>query len=101
MLGTRREHARQGADLVLERHDSVGLVDRVNSRRFFRDSDLHGVKQVSVRNAFNRLGHRGGKQCGQAVFRHGRGNRFDVFSEAHAQHFVGLVEDEHAHAGQI
>ena len=46
-------------------------------------------------------GHRGAKQRRQAVVGHARCDRLDVLGEAHAQHLVGLVQNQHAHVRQV
>ena len=49
----------------------------------------------------NGCGHRRAEQGRQAIIRGARRDRLDVLGKAHTQHFVGLVEDQHAHVRQV
>ena len=76
-------------------------MDGVDRRGLGGNRDLHRILQVLAGNLLNGRGHRRAEQRGQSIIRGTRRNRLDVLSEAHTQHFVGLVEDQHAHVRQI
>ena len=101
VLGAGSQDAGQGTDLVLVGHDRVGLVNRVDRRRLRGDGDLDGILQVLAGDLFDGGRHRRAEQGRQAIIRGARRDRLDVLSKAHAQHFVGLVEDQHAHVRQV
>ena len=54
-----------------------------------------------ARNLLNGCGHRRTEQRGQAIIGSARRDCLNVLSEAHAQHLIGLVEDQHAHVRQV
>ena len=97
VLGAGSQHARERTDLVLVGHHRVGLVDGVDSRGLGGDRDLDRILQVLAGHLFDGGGHRRAEQGSQAIIGGARGDRLDVLREAHAQHLVGLVEDQHAH----
>ena len=95
------EHTAQRADLVLERHDGVGLVHRGDGGRRPGDGDAHRVVEVRGRDLLDAVWHRRGEQRGAARGRDVPGDDLDVLGEAHAEHLVRLIHDEEAHAGQV
>ena len=54
-----------------------------------------------TRNLLNRCGHRRTKKRGQAIIGSARRDCLNVLGESHAQHLVGLVENQHAHVRQV
>ena len=101
MLSARGKHARERPDLVLVRHNGISLVNCIHRGGLGGDRNLYGILQVLTRDLLNRGGHRRAKQRGQAIIGSTRRDCLNVLSEAHAQHLIGLVEDQHAHVRQI
>ena len=101
VLSSGGQHARERTDLVLVGHHRVGLVDGVDRRRLGGNRNLDRILQVLAGDLLNGRGHRGAEQRRQAVLRGARRDRLDVLGKAHAQHFVSLVEDQHAHVRQV
>ena len=88
------EDAGQRVELVQAADLPVDLTGGGDRRRRRPDPDLARVGQVLLRDAADRVRHRGREQRRLALFRGALEYPFDVVDEAHAQHFVGLVEDE-------
>ena len=101
VLGARGQDAAEGADLVLVGDDRVGLVDRVDGRRLLGDGDLDRVLEVLARHLLDGGRHRRREQRRETVVGSGGGDGLHVLGEAHAQHLVRLVQDQHAHTGKI
>ena len=88
------QDAGDGADLVAEGDDGVGLVDGVDRGGLGGDLDPDGVGQVLAGHALDGRRHGRAEQGGAPLLGQGGGDGLDVLGEAHAQHLVGLVEDE-------
>ena len=88
------QDAGDGADLVAEGDDGVGLVDGVDRGGLGGDLDPDGVVQVLAGHALDGRRHGRAEQGGAPLLGQGGGDGLDVLGEAHAQHLVGLVEDE-------
>ena len=101
MLSARGKHARERPDLVLVRHNGISLVNCIHRGGLGGDRNLYGILQMLACNLLNRGGHRRAKQRGQAIIRSARRDCLNVLGKAHAQHLIGLVEDQHAHVRQI
>ena len=95
-----RQDAGDGADLMAEGHDCVGLMDRVDGGGLRGDLDPDGVDQVLAGHGLNGRRHGCGEQRGASLFGQRGGDRLDVLGESHAEHLVGLVEDEVPHVVQ-
>ena len=96
-----REDAREGARLVAEGHDGVSLLDGGDRRGLARDRDLDGRREVLGRDAADLRWHRRGEERHLTLLRGLGEDLVDVLREAHAQHLVGLVEDEEADVGHL
>ena len=95
-----RQHARQGADLVPLGDDGERLVDRGDRRRGPRYRHLLGVAEVALGHPADSRGHGRREEGGDPLGGQIGGDGLDVVGEAHAQHLVGLVEDEVPHGVQ-
>ena len=93
--------ARDCVELVHAADRPITLTDVVTGRRLRLDRDLNRILQIRLRDALDRRWHRCGKQCNLTSFRGFLKNRFDVINEAHAQHFIGFIEDEALEFRQI
>ena len=76
-------------------------MDGVDGRGLGGDRHLDRVLQVLAGDLFDGRGHRRAEQGRQAIIRGARRDRLHILSKAHTQHFVGLVEDQHAHVRQV
>ena len=86
---------------MLVGHDRVGLVNRIDRGRLGRDRDLDRILQVLSGNLLDGGRHRSAEQGRQAIIRGARRDRLHILSKSHAQHLVSLIEDQHAHVGQV
>jgi len=50
---------------------------------------------ILLRNPHDLRRHRGGKEDGLPLLRHVLQDRFNILPEAHAEHFIRLIEDNH------
>jgi hypothetical protein len=66
--------------------------DRGGDRRY---GDAHRIAQHLRRQVRDLARHGGGEQQRLALLRQFRDDRADVMDEAHVEHAVGFVEDEH------
>ena len=90
-----------GADLVAEGNHRIGLVDGGDGGGRPGDLDLNGLVKVLARHGLDGRRHRGREQGGAPFGGKGLRNRLNVLGEAHAQHLVGLVQDEVAHVVEL
>ena len=76
-------------------HFIVGLLDVGHRQLFPRDSNELRVGLILLCDPHDLRRHRGGKEDGLPLLRHILQDRFNILPEAHAEHFVRLVEDDH------
>jgi len=96
-----RDDVEQIAGLHRARHRVVGVVDRRSGDVVTGEAQRDRRAHVATRDAFDLGRHRRGEQRRLPLARAGLEDRVDVLEEAHREHLVGLVEDDHAHARQI
>ena len=65
------------------------------------DFDAHGVADVRLDQVLDRAFDGGGEEQRLALGGRGRHDPFDGGQEAHIQHAVGFVQDQHADAAQV
>ena len=65
------------------------------------DLDALRLHQMPLRDARDRLRHRGGEERHLARRGDEREHALDLIDESHFQHLVCFVEDDHAHLGEI
>ena len=94
------QDAGDGADLVAEGHDRVGLVDGVDRGGLGGDLDLDRIREVLTGHGLDGRRHGRGEQGGAPLLGQGARDGLDVLREAHAEHLVGLVEHEVPHVLQ-
>jgi nicotinate-nucleotide adenylyltransferase len=88
------EDARERVEFLQAADVPVALADVGRGGRLGLDRDLDGLAQVGLRDALDLARHRRREQRDAARFGRFLEHGFDVVDEAHAQHFVGFVEDE-------
>ena len=96
-----RQDPGDGTDLVTEGNHCVGLVDGGDGGGRPGDLDLNGLVKVLARHGLDSRRHRGREQGGAPLGGKRLRNRLNVLGEAHAQHLVGLVQDEVAHVVEL
>ena len=79
----------------------MALFDGLDSHLLALDRDRLRLAQVAIGQAADFRRHGGGEQRRLAIGRRGAQNGLDVVDEAHAQHFVGLVEHDGLHLAQV
>ena len=75
------------------------VIDLFNLRRVdlrLRRLDMHRIGLVLRGNLQDRLGHRRGEQDRLALLRQGFDDGFNIFAEAHVQHFVRFIQNQYA-----
>ncbi len=88
------EDAGQGIQLALgidRQHELGNPLDRAG---FTLDLHFRCVAQIGLGNLLDLRGHGGGEQCALAVLRRLGEDGFDIVDEAHAEHFIGLVQHQ-------
>ena len=108
-LGVAENHAALRSVGVQQQHQRVQLAahgnlhgqlaDVVQRDLLAVDLDFLRIAQELIGQLENRVGHGGGEQHGLPLLGHVLQNGLDVFTEAHAEHFVGLVQHDHLHIG--
>ncbi len=88
------ENAGQGFELVTAIDLKVALVGCRHRAGGRTDLDFTWVAQVAVGYAADRVRHGGREQCSLPFSGRVLENPFDIVDEAHAQHFVGLVQHQ-------
>jgi hypothetical protein len=83
---------RDGDRLIADVAMALALVDRRDAQR---------IALILLGQRRDRARHGGGKQQGAALGRSGVEQFFQVFAEAHVEHFVGFVEHHEAQARQV
>ena len=86
---------------MAEGNHRVGLVDGGDGGGRPGDLDLNGLVKVLARHGLDGRRHRCGEQCGAPLGGERLRDRLNVLGEAHAQHLVGLVQDEVAHVVEL
>ena len=94
LAGLDLEDAGQRVHLLLAGDQQVALPRVRGGDRLVLDGDLDRVVQVARRDLLDRPRHGGREQRDLLVVRGVAQDAFDVLLEAHAQHLVGLVEDQ-------
>ena len=82
-------------------HGVDHLLDALHGGVARRDLDGLGVAQQTIGQLANFIAEGGREQQALLVLGHQRQNLLDVMDEAHVQHAVGLVQDQHLDGGQI
>ena len=86
----------QRVQLVDAAHHPEPLADIFGGGRLRFDRDFGRIFQIRLRDAPDLVGHGGREQrhlpCFRGLFQH----RFNVVDESHPQHFVGLIQHQHA-----
>ena len=98
------QDAREEFDLVHGVHAPHMLLDRIDRGvlvAWIAGADVRGVRHVATRKIDDLPGHRRGEQHRLALVGDHRHDALDIGQEAHVEHFVGLIEHQHAHIGQI
>ena len=92
--------AEKSLALVAQRHLEIPLLDRRHRQRLL--FDLHGLRfaGVPIDQIANGLRNRRGEKHRLPLLRCGLQNMFDILAEAHVEHAVRLVEDDHFHRVQ-
>ena len=85
---------RQCVQFVHAADHPIALADIGRGAGLAFDGDFNGRAQVLGRDAADRSGERRGEQRHLALRRRLFENAFDGIDEAHAQHFIGLVQDQ-------
>ncbi len=98
------QHAVEDGRLVGARHEIRQLP---HTRQFAgrgllaRDRHARRIFQVALRDGQDARRHRGGKQRRLPPLRRRLEDRVEVLREAHVEHFVRFVENEHAQVGEL
>ena len=98
------EDAREELDLVhgvSTPHVLLDGIDRGAIVTGIRCADVGRLRHVAPREGDDLAGHRGGEEHRLPRGWELRDDALDVGEESHVEHFVGLVEDEDAHARQV
>ena len=95
------EDAGQGVELVRAHDLQVALAGVGAGGGLGLHRDLGRVVQVLLGHPADLARHGGGEQCNLAVRRRLLEDLLHVFGEAHAQHFVGLVQHQVLELGQV
>ena len=92
---------REQFHLVAAVHLEINLVHRRHGHRLLLDLDALRFARIFFDQVANWFRHRGGKENRLPFLRCRGENQFDVLAETHVQHHVGLVENDHLHAGEF
>jgi hypothetical protein len=98
--GVLLEQALQERLLQVARHVDDRLLDLRRRARHRRHLHLDGVAQQRLGQVADFLGHRRREEHRLPPRRHHAGDRPDGLDEAHVEHPVGLVQDQHVHLGE-
>ena len=89
------EQAAQDLSFFPDGHFVIGLLNIRYRQLFPRDFDQFWICLVLFCNPHDFRRHRGGKENGLPLLGDVLENRFDILAEAHAEHLIGLVKDDH------
>ena len=95
------EHAGHCIQLVGVHDLHIALGDICAGGGLSLDANLAGVVQVLLSDLADRVGHGCGEECNLLAVGGALKDLFHVFGEAHAQHFVCLVQYQVLQVGQI
>ena len=98
------EHAIERRRLVRARHDVGDLADArhlAGGGLLARDDHPRRVVQMALRNRQDPRRHRRREQRRLPRLRRRLENRVEILGEAHVEHLVGLVEDQHAQGAEL
>jgi hypothetical protein len=82
-------------DFVAAIHFVINLLDGWDGEGGLLDADILGIARIILDQLLDGARQGGGKENGLAFFRHGLKDEFDIVAEAHVEHDVGFVEDDH------
>jgi hypothetical protein len=88
------QHAREGIELLPLRHVEVPLFDSRYGQGRALDLDPLGIAQVALGDPLDRRRHRRGEEGHLPRGGHLAEDPLHVFDETHAQHLIGLVEND-------
>jgi hypothetical protein len=91
------DHADEDLRLVVALRNDERLLDVLHRERLVLDRDVDRIAQELVGQAADRRRHRGREEGRLSVAGRRGEDLLDGVEESHAQHLVGLVEDDHAH----
>ena len=94
------DEALQQLELVAALGVRDALRDRIDRDLLGGDLDVLGAMQLLLRQLLDRIGHRGAEQRGLLAPRRALHDVADVVDEAHREHLIGLVENDHATVGE-
>ena len=95
------ENTGQGIEFVHPRHHPHALADGGIDHGFHFYGDFLRVAQVALGDAADGIGHGGGKQRYLALGGGLLQDPLDIVDEAHAQHFIGLVQNQGLQLAQL
>ena len=94
-------HPLQGSILVLGTYHIIYVVDILGTLVAAAHLYLVCVAQVFLGYALYLLAHGSAEEQRSVVGRHALENAVEVVLEAHGEHFIGLIEDDAAHLGEV
>jgi len=90
------QHAGERIELLPLGHVEVALIDGGHGDRLRLDGDALGITEIARGDLPDRRRHRRREERHLPRGRHLAQDPLDVFEEAHVQHLVRFVEDDHA-----